>query len=78
MELSEQDLRGKYWEEDYRRWHATGLVRESADKDLAGKLLSGNWKLEYSAAAELWMRTRFERLERLSFEFQPSLKGENP
>ena len=78
MELSEQDLRSKYWEEDYRRWHATGLVRESADKDLAGKLLSGNWKLEYSAAAELWMRTRFERLEGLSFEFQPSLKGKTP
>ena len=78
MELSEQDLRGKYWEEDYRRWHATGLVTESADKDLAGKLLSGDWQQEYSAAAELWMRTRFERLEGLSFEFQPSLQGKTP
>ncbi len=78
MELSEQDLRGKYWEEDYRRWHATGLVTESADKDLVGKLLSGNWQQEYSAAAELWMRTRFERLEGLSFEFQPCLKGKTP
>ena len=78
MELSEQDLRGKYWEEDYRRWHATGLVTESADKDVVGKLLSGNWQQEYSAAAELWMRTRFERLEGLSFEFQPSLQGKTP
>ena len=78
MELSEQDLRGKYWEDDYRRWHATGVVTESADKDLAGKLLSGNWQQEYSAAAELWMRTRFERLEGLNFEFQPSLLGKTP
>ena len=78
MELSEQDLRGKYWEEDYRRWHATGLVTESADKDLVGKLLSGNWQQEYSAAAELWMRTHFEELEGLSFEFQPSLQGKTP
>ena len=78
MELSEQDLRGKYWEEDYRRWHATGSVMESADRDLAGKLLLGNWQQEYSAAAELWMRTRFEQLEGLSFEFQPSLQGKTP
>ena len=78
MELSEQDLQGKYWEEDYRRWHATGLVAESADKEVVGKLLSGNWQQEYSAAAELWMRTRFERLEGFSFEFQPSLQGKTP
>ena len=78
MELLEQDLRGKYWEDDYRRWHATGVVTESADKDLAGKLLSGNWQQEYSAAAELWMRTRFELLEGLNFEFQPSLLGKTP
>ncbi len=78
MELSCQDLQGKYWEENYRKWHATGLVAESADKDLAGKLLSGNWQQEYSAAAELWMRTRFEHLEGLSFEFQPGLQGRTP
>ena len=78
MELSEQDLRGKYWEEDYRRWHATGLITESADKDLAGKLLSGNWQQEYSAAAELWIRMRFERLEGLSFEYQPRLQRKTP
>ena len=78
MELSEQDLRGKYWEDDYRRWHATGVVTESADKDLAGKLLSGDWQQEYSAAAELWIRTRFELLEGLSFEYQPSLRGKTP
>lgn len=78
MELSEQDLRGKYWEEDYRRWHATGLVTKTADLDIAGRLLSRNWQQEYSAAAELWMRTRFEQLEGLGFEFQPSLQGKTP
>ena len=77
MELSEHDLRDKYWERDYRSWHATGSVRQSADKDLVGKLLSGNWQQEYSAAAELWMRTRFERLG-LNFEFQPNLHGKTP
>ena len=78
MELSEQDLRGKYWEEDYRRWHATGLVTKAADKDVAGKLLSGDWQQEYSAAAELWIRTRFELLAGLSFEYQPSLQEKTP
>ena len=78
MQLSEQDLQGKYWEWDYRSWHSTGLVRESADKDLAGKLLSGDWQQEFSAAAELWMRTRLERLDGLSFEFQPKLHGKTP
>ena len=78
MELSQQDLQGKYWEADYRRWHNTGLVTESADRDLVGKLLSGKWQQEYSAAAELWMRTHFERLTGLRFEFQPSLQGKTP
>ena len=78
MELSEQDLRGKYWAEDYRRWQATGSVTEAADKDIAGKLLSGDWQQEYSAAAELWIRTRFELLQGLSFEYQPGLQGKTP
>lgn len=78
MELSEQDLQGKYWEENYRRWHASGSVTKAADKDVAGKLLSGDWQQEYSAAAELWIRTRFELLEGLNFEYQPSLQRKTP
>ena len=71
MQLSEQDLGGKYWAKDYRRWQASGLVEESDDREVAGKLMSGDGKLEYSAAAELWMRTHCEELEGLRFDFHP-------
>ena len=78
MQLSEQDLGGKYWAKDYRRWQASGLVEESDDREVAGKLMSGDGKLEYSAAAELWMRTHCEELEGLRFDFHPSLQGKTP
>ena len=78
MPLSEQDLEGKYWAADYRRWHASGLVEESDDREVAGKLMSGDGDQEYRAAAELWIRTRFEELEGLRFDFHPCLQGKTP
>ena len=78
MQISEQDLDGRYWALDYRRWHASGLVEESDDREVAGKLMSGNGEQEYSAAAELWMRTRCEELEGLRFDFQPRLQDKRP
>lgn len=78
MQLSELDLEGKYWAADYRRWHASGLVEESDDKEVAGKLMSGDREQEYSAAAELWMRTRCEELEGLRFDFHPRLQNKTP
>ena len=78
MQLSERDLEGKYWAADYRRWHASGLVEESDGREVAGKLMSGNGEQEYSAAAELWMRTRCEELEGLRFDFHPRLQDKTP
>ena len=78
MQLSEQDLDCKYWAVDYRKWHASGSVPESDDKEVKGKLMSGDGQLEYSAAAELWMRTRCDELEGLRFDFHPHLQGKTP
>ena len=78
MQLPEQCLEGKYWAADYRRWHVSGLVKESDNREVRGKLMSGNGQLEYSAAAELWMRTRCEELEGLRFDFHPCLQGKTP
>ena len=78
MQLSDQDLKGKYWAAAYRRWHASGLVEGSDDKEVAGKLMSREGEQEYSAAAELWMRTRCEELEGLRFDFHPRLQGKSP
>ena len=78
MLLSEQDLEGKYWAEDYRRWHTSVLVEESEDREVAGKLMSGDGEQEYRAAAELWMRTRCEEMEGLRFDFHPRLQGKTP
>ena len=78
MQLSERDLKGKYWASDYRRWHVGSLVEESDDREVAGKLMSGDGEQEYSAAAELWMRTRCEELEGLRFDFHPRLQDKTP
>ena len=78
MQLSEQHLEGKYWAADYLRWHASGLAEESDNKEVLGKLMCGNGEQEYSAAAELWMRTRCEELEGLRFDFHPRLQGKTP
>ena len=78
MPLSDQDLEGKYWAADYRRWHASRLVEEWEDREVAGKLMSGDGEQEYSAAAELWMRTRCEELEGLRFDFHPRLQCKTP
>ena len=78
MQLSGEELKGKYWAGDYRRWQTSGLVEESDDREVAGKLMSGHSGLEYSTAAELWMRTRCEELGGLRFDFHPRLQGKTP
>ena len=78
MQLSEQHLEGKYWAADYLRWHASGLAEESDNKEVLGKLMCGNGEQEYSAAAELWMRTRCEELEGFAFRLSSAPAGQNP
>ena len=78
MILSDADLEGKYWADDYRRWHAYQEVPPSLDKDFVGRLSSKGWAQEYDAAAELYTRSLFDSLGGLRFEFQPELQGKTP
>ena len=78
MMLTPKDLVGKYWADNYRRWHAAGEVPEALDREVVGKLLSKGWEQEYDAAAELYTRSLFEDLEGLKFAFHPVLQDRTP
>ena len=78
MLLTDTDLEGKYWADDYRKWHAFQEVPPSLDKAFVGRLSSKGWEREYDAAAELYTRSLFESLGELKFQFQPELQGKTP
>ena len=78
MLLTDSDLEGKYWADDYRKWHASEKVLSSLDKAFVGRLSSKGWEQEYAAAAELYTRSLFESLGELKFQFQPELQGKTP
>ena len=78
MLLKDADLEGKYWADDYRKWHATQEVPPSLDKELVNRLSSKGWEQEYDAAAELYTRSLFQSLDGLKFQFQPELQGKTP
>ena len=78
MFLTDSDLEGKYWADDYRKWHASQEVPSSLDRDFEGRFSSKGWEQEYDAAAELYTRSLFERLGDLRFEFHPELQGKTP
>lgn len=89
MILSDADLEGKYWADDYRKWHAAEDVLVPIDRTIVSRLgydvkrghwrkARGIWKQEYDAAAELYTRSLFDDLEGFRFEFQPELQGKTP
>ena len=78
MLLTDTDLEGKYWADDYRKWHASQEVPSSLDRDFEGRFSSKGWEQEYDAAAELYTRSLFESLGDLRFEFHPELQGKTP
>ena len=87
MILTSNDLEGKYWAADYRKWHNAEDVPPHLDRDIVSRLgYDANrghwhknvvWEKEYDAAAELYTRTLFEGLG-LQFEFQPTIQGKTP
>ena len=78
MLLTDTDLEGKYWADDYRKWHVSEKVLPSMDKEFVRRLSSKGWQQEYDAAAELYTRSLFDSLDGLRFEFQPELQGNTP
>ena len=78
MLLTDADLEGKYWADDYRKWHAFQEVPSSLDRDFERRLSSKGWEQEYDAAAELYTRSVFESLGELKFEFQPKFQDKTP
>ena len=78
MLLTDTDLEGKYWADDYRKWHAFQEVPPSLDKAFVGRLSSKGWEREYDDAVELYTRSLFESLGELKFQFQPELQGKTP
>ena len=78
MLLTDSDLEGKYWADDYRKWHASERVLLTMDKEFVRRLSSKGWMQKYDAAAELYTRSLFESLGELKFEFQPQLQGKTP
>ena len=87
MLLTSNDLEGKYWAADYRKWHNAEDVPPHLDRDIVSRLgYDANrgrwhknvaWEKEYDAAAELYTRTLFEGLG-LQFEFQPTIQSKTP
>ena len=78
MLLTDSDLEGKYWADDYRKWHASERVLLTMDKEFVRRLSSKGWMQKYDAAAELYTRSLFESLGELKFQFQPQLQGKTP
>ena len=78
MLLTDSDLEGKYWADDYRKWHASQEVPSSLDRDFEDRFSSKGWEQEYDAAAELYTRSLFESLGDLRFEFQPKFQDKTP
>ena len=78
MLLTDSDLEGKYWADDYRKWHASEKVLSSLDKAFVSRLSSKGWEQEYDTAAELYTRSLFESLGELRFEFQPKFQDKTP